>query len=67
MQEVMRLGQLGMQRGTERFAGAAAKLVDGPEPEAIVDSKIATAEVKAGAAVLRSADEALGRLIDDLA
>jgi len=72
---VLSAGQTGLQEGVKRAEEAAQKIVgqanvgDSAAPlhslsEAVVELKIAETQVVAAAAVVSSADETLGSLID---
>jgi len=58
----------GMARASTRLAGAAAVIgARGPEIEPIVQTMAAKTDFKANAAVLRTADQMMGTLLDVIA
>ncbi|MBI2384364.1 MAG: hypothetical protein HYV18_09875 [Gammaproteobacteria bacterium] len=65
-------GALGIQRGMQQVERAAAAVARPPasaaDPAAaLVEAKLGKLQVQASAKVLETADEPLGRLIDDFA
>jgi hypothetical protein len=58
----------GLMAGQARFADAAGRIVAEPDSvAAIVDQKLAAAQVATSAKIVRSVDDMLGSLIDTLA
>ncbi len=57
----------GLAAGQARFAEANGRVVSELSPEAVVEQKLAQAQVLAAAKVLRAADELTGTLIDTIA
>ncbi|NDC58780.1 MAG: flagellar hook protein FlgE [Alphaproteobacteria bacterium] len=58
----------GMARASTRLAGAADVIVArGPEIEPIMETMAAKTDFKANAAVLRTADQMMGALLDVIA
>jgi hypothetical protein len=57
----------GIATGSARLADASQRMVDGPDVQAAVDMKTASAQIRASVAVSRTADEMTGTLIDALA
>ncbi|MBX7078341.1 MAG: hypothetical protein K1X88_04070 [Nannocystaceae bacterium] len=57
----------GLARAGERQDAAARAMIEQPTPQAAIASKLATADARAAAAVVRASDELLGTLIDTVA
>ena len=57
----------GISRGKERAYHAAKRISAEPTIDAIVDLKLAKAQITASAKVARTLDDMVGSLIDDLA
>jgi hypothetical protein len=57
----------GLAVGQARFENASGRVVAELSPEALVDQKLAQAQIAASARVLRTADELTGTLIDTIA
>lgn len=58
----------GLAQGQARFVDASRRIVEGDDAAAaIVDQKLAAAQVKTSAAVVRTVDDMLGTLIDTIA
>ena len=59
---------LGIQRGQEGLSQAARETLEsGADPGAVVEMKLARAQLEASAKVARVLDESMGTLIDTLA
>jgi hypothetical protein len=62
------MGMSGLARGQAAFVDASRRVVDGDDAVgAIVDQKLAAAQVKTSATVIRTVDDMLGTLIDTIA
>jgi hypothetical protein len=57
----------GLARAGERQDAAARAMLSEPTPQAVIESKLATADARAAVAVARTADDLLGTLVDTVA